>query len=316
MNIDQAMALLTAAGIAANFVEAEDECCDDAFNLGPNIEVQISATRQGLAERLRSKGRASGAMLNKDHLPMKISQDVIEVLERAETSGAELRLTGQLDRKVYEATAKALAAAGGKWNTKAKAILFDGDAAEAIEPILLTGEITSRKVELQAFFTPPALAEAVAKAANILPGRPGPLVLEPSAGEGALARAARALGGRVQCLDIDQKHFEHLMADGFDVCCIDFLKMTPIPSYDRVVMNPPFTRQQDVKHVMHALKFLKPGGRLVAIMSPSWQFRQTALAADFRALLNSLDADVDALPEGSFKAAGTNVSTVVVTIDV
>ncbi len=34
-------------------------------------------------------------------------------------------------------------------------------------------------------------------------------------------------------------------------------------------MNPPFSRQQDIRHVMHAAKFLKPGGRLVAVMGAS-----------------------------------------------
>jgi hypothetical protein len=30
-------------------------------------------------------------------------------------------------------------------------------------------------------------------------------------------------------------------------------------------MNPPFANADDIKHIMHALKMLKPGGRLVAI---------------------------------------------------
>lgn len=241
----------------------------------------------------------------------KVSQDVIEVLERAETEGNALRLTGQIERKLYERAAKAVADAGGKWNTKAKAMLFDGDAAEAIEPILLTGEITSRKVELQAFFTPPTLAETVALAAEI---KPGHMVLEPSAGHGALANAALWHGGHVTCYDIDAKHVAILSAAGFETYQVDFMTTNPDPVFDRVVMNPPFTRQQDVKHVMHALKFLKPGGRLVAIMSPSWLTRGDNLSANFRKLLDCLSADTIALPEGSFKSSGTNVSTVLVTI--
>lgn len=243
----------------------------------------------------------------------KVSQDVIEVLERAETEGNALRLTGQIERKLYERTAKAVADAGGKWNTKAKAMLFDGDAAEAIEPILINGEITSRKVELQAFFTPPTLAETVALVASI---RPGHLVLEPSAGHGALANTALWYGGHVTCFDIDAKHVAILSAAGFDARQIDFMAEAPNPVFDRIVMNPPFTRQQDVKHVMHALRFLKPGGRLVAIMSPSWLTRGDNLSFEFRALLNRLDADTVPLPAGSFKSSGTNVSTVLVTVDV
>lgn len=240
-----------------------------------------------------------------------VAQDVIEVLERAEIEGSAIRLTGQLDRKLYERTAKALADAGGKWNTKAKAILFPGNAAEAIEPILLTGEITSRKVELQAFFTPADLATNVAILADI---REGDLVLEPSAGEGALAFAARRRGGRLSCYDIAPSHVKALWDQDFLAVEGDFLSVPVDPIYDRVVMNPPFTRQQDVKHVTHALKFLKPGGRLVAIMSPTWQTRADRLSTEFRELLATMSAEVRDLPAGSFKASGTNVSTVLLIV--
>lgn len=59
---------------------------------------------------------------------MKVCDDVLAVLSRAETNGQALLLQGQLDRKMYERTNKILEAAGGKWNKKAKAHLFDGDA--------------------------------------------------------------------------------------------------------------------------------------------------------------------------------------------
>ena len=44
--------------------------------------------------------------------------------------------------------------------------------------------------------------------------------------------------------------------------------------YDRIVMNPPFEAGQDIDHVRHAFQFLKDGGRLVSIMSPSPFFRE------------------------------------------
>ena len=46
----------------------------------------------------------------------------------------------------------------------------------------------------------------------------------------------------------------------------DFLECNgDLGTFDRIVMNPPFTNGDDIKHIMHALKMLKPGGRLVAI---------------------------------------------------
>ena len=66
---------------------------------------------------------------------------------------------------------------------------------------------------------------------------------------------------------------------------------------------------------MHALTFLRPGGRLVAVMSAGVRFRQDARSTSFRALLHDLPAEIHDLPDGSFLASGTAVQTVIVTID-
>ena len=81
-----------------------------------------------------------------------------------------------------------------------------------------------------------------------------------------------------------------------------------------VLMNPPFSRQQDVQHVLHAFKFLRPGGRLVAVMSPSWAFRQNKLSEEFRQFVDKYGDYYDN-PPGTFKAAGTSVNTVLVLLD-
>lgn len=58
-----------------------------------------------------------------------------------------------------------------------------------------------------------------------------------------------------------------------------------------------------------ASRFLRAGGRLTAIMSAGITFREDRLTKEFRARL----ASVEHLPEGSFKASGTAVNTVMVT---
>ena len=47
----------------------------------------------------------------------------------------------------------------------------------------------------------------------------------------------------------------------------DFLTMTPGDTgfFDAVIMNPPLHMRSDIKHILHALTFLKPGGKLAAI---------------------------------------------------
>jgi hypothetical protein len=74
---------------------------------------------------------------------VRIPTDVLTVLDHAETTGNELRLTGQIDRNLYVLTNKTLEAAGGKWNKKAKAHLFTNPAADVLDAILSTGEVTS-----------------------------------------------------------------------------------------------------------------------------------------------------------------------------
>ena len=90
--------------------------------------------------------------------------------------------------------------------------------------------------------------------------------------------------------------------------------MPPEPFYDRVVMNPPFARQDDIRHVTHAMRFLKDGGRLVSVMAASILFRDNRLTSDFRALIDERGGDIEECPEAAFRSSGTMVRTVIVTI--
>ena len=46
----------------------------------------------------------------------------------------------------------------------------------------------------------------------------------------------------------------------------DFLEhATEVGSFDRILMNPPFSKAQDIGHITRAADMLNPGGRLVAI---------------------------------------------------
>lgn len=242
---------------------------------------------------------------------MNVTADVINVLNQAQTDGPRLILTGTLDRSLYTATDKVIQAAGGKWNRKERAHLFAADAADAIEPILLTGQIVSTK-QLHGYFpTPAPVVQQLIELARI---KPGMRVLEPSAGRGAIALAAARAGAAVDCVELQDQHAEAIAdAHHRDVTVLvaDFLATSPQPVYDRVVMNPPFARQADIAHVEHAFEALKPGGLLVAVMSQGVTFRQTSAAVAFRARLESLGGQVHPLPDGAFKESGTGVRTVV-----
>lgn len=57
---------------------------------------------------------------------------------------------------------------------------------------------------------------------------------------------------------------------------------------------------------------LRPGGRLVAIVSPAFEHRNSRQADSFRALLDDAGEVVRELPAGTFRESGTDVRTVIV----
>lgn len=244
---------------------------------------------------------------------MQIAQNILEILERSHIQGAELRLPpSQLDRATYAAVNKVIEAAGGKWNRKSKAHVFEGDAVDTIDPILLTGEYTRTKQDFGQFDTPEDVAIDVVRRAAI---EPAMHVLEPSAGMGNLVDPCERAGARVEAFEADAKRLHSckercILAGGIRLS--DFLSSKPEPVFDRVVMNPPFAKRADIAHVLHAARFLKPDGKIVAIMSASVTFRSDSMAEDFRAFINARGARFCHLPSGSFKASGTMANAVVV----
>lgn len=246
---------------------------------------------------------------------MKVSNDVLNVLAAADFAGQRLVLTGQLDRKLYTATNAVLEAAGGKWDRKAKAHVFPVDAADAMEQIIQTGEVTLIRTIQQDFGYFPTPQPVVDRLRELAQVGYGMSLLEPSAGRGAIAGAFFDVA-MVHVNELLQANFEVLNSDDrYETATQrDFLTIDPAPVYDRVVMNPPFAKQADIKHVLHALKFLKPDGLLVSVMSAGVTFRDDRLTRDFRDLIRSRGGDIEALDDGAFKASGTMVRTVIVTI--
>ena len=183
------------------------------------------------------------------------------------------------------------------------------DAGEAKRKI---DESAFMRQNIPGFFpTPKRLAERVANEADI---KPGMTVLEPSAGTGRLADAAKEAGGTVTTLERSHALAEHLRSKGHAVAGGDTLEHHG--QYDRVVMNPPFENGQDMDHVRHAFDAnLKPGGKLVAIVSEGPFFRQDAKATAFRDWLASVGGKSEKLPEGSFKESNTGVATRLVTVE-
>jgi len=192
---------------------------------------------------------------------------------------------------------------------------------EALKEQLKTGVQVA--VVAQLFLAPADLADRMVWLVDI---KPGERALEPSAGTGRLLDAI----GRVpfflsdeasSVLAIEQNEALTLaMAKRRDprttYTCADFLRLDPAhyEPFDVVLMNPPFVDQY--AHVTHAIGWLKPSGRLVAVMSSGVLFHTSKAAVTFRALVEQYGGHFTTLPADTFKESGTGVQTVLLSLTV
>jgi phospholipid N-methyltransferase len=167
------------------------------------------------------------------------------------------------------------------------------------------------------FPTPPAVVDRMLEEAELAPGQK---ILEPSAGKGNIADAIRDAepGADLSVVEWSPGLNEILKLKGHNVVGSDFLEHSaPAGGYDRILMNPPFEKRQDVEHVRRAYDLLAPGGRVVAIMSEGPFFGSDRTAEDFRDWLDGSLATAVQLPAGSFYSSEnpTGVNTRLVVID-
>lgn len=127
---------------------------------------------------------------------------------------------------------------------------------------------------------------------------PAQTVLEPSCGDGRIMDALRAYGYRPLGMEVHAGRAAEARAKGHSVVTGNFLEHPATQTFDFVVMNPPFYGRHYVKHVRHALKFLKPGGTLVSILPATAHYDHKELQGEWTDL-----------PVGSFAETGTNVPT-------
>lgn len=123
--------------------------------------------------------------------------------------------------------------------------------------------------DLQFYPTPEALAKrAIEKFRN----KDFVRVLEPSAGNGALAKALKesrydgwqARNVDIDCIEIDISKHPALRSENLNVVGIDFLKFKAGSQYSHALMNPPFS--EGARHVLHAWSILEEA-EIVAIVN-------------------------------------------------
>lgn len=131
----------------------------------------------------------------------------------------------------------------------------------------------------------------------------GKRVLEPSCGCGRIMQGVKEKGGDVFGIEYDARRAAQCREQGFDVLTANFLETEPVAEYDYVIMNPPFAGRHYIKHVEHALNFLKDGGKLIAVLPATAWYDHGVLKGRW-----------SDLPVASFAESGTNVPTGVLDI--
>ena len=144
---------------------------------------------------------------------------------------------------------------------------------EVLHRIVISGCLPDR-VSHQFYATPERLARMCADMAQI--GERDE-ILEPSAGQGGLARFLPL--DRTTCVEISPLHVAILKAKGHTAIEADFLAWAGGTSrrWSRIVMNPPFSEGRAMAHLETAASLLAGGGRIVAILPASLRGRDDLL---------------------------------------
>jgi hypothetical protein len=248
------------------------------------------------------------------------------------TTDGVVQLHTQLARSDYEQANMVLGriAGGGSWNRQRRGHIYPPgrNPAAELRDVLTAGVIPPDPKQQDGWFaTPTRLAESLAFD-YALPGPQLPTdqvrALEPSAGEGALADALCGYGVvDITCVEPDPYRSALLRGKGYqtvETTFQDWVATTPNTRshFNIVLMNPPFTEPGDqlawITHITLAWELLAPGGRLVAVCPASLEFRTDRRTRTLRELVERT-GDLQRLPADTFKQSGTNVRTVVATIN-
>tara|TARA_R110002020_G_scaffold41921_2_gene123202 strand:- start:4149 stop:5558 length:1410 start_codon:yes stop_codon:yes gene_type:complete len=149
----------------------------------------------------------------------------------------------------------------------------------------------------QFYETPNYLAFRMAK---LLP-KDVSYLLEPSAGEGALLKAAEDQGLRAfhfnwcEINEVRKKTCERISRFGF--LGEDFLNVELTKSYDAVIMNPPFNKAED--HFFKAYEALKAGGTMICLVSEATLDGKSKKESLMLSIIEKEDATIETI-EGAF----------------
>jgi len=253
---------------------------------------------------------------------MKLTTEQIEILKDGKIEENRFYLQGQLDRKQYTSINEVLETIGLKWTRWKKAHIIEWFTQEelenAINDIIETWEVETLKETIKKFQfypTPKEVAEYLVELSDI---QEGDVILEPSAWLWNIADVIKEkyvdekweiYNSLIVC-ELDEAKCEVLQKK-YITYNWDFLNYKPEYKFNKIIANPPFSKSQDVKHILHMFELLNEWWRIVSVASSSIQHREGKLYDELRAL----NPEFIELPEWSFKESWTMVNTIIVVIN-
>ena len=212
----------------------------------------------------------------------------------------------------YQILKKALIKANGKY--QGSSFVFDSQAT-AIDVLtrLMQGEDINIKKTLQYYPTTDPAGDRLLDGVKLN----GKVVFEPSAGEGYIVRRSLAAGAKdVLAVELYEPFHEPLRRAGGRIIGRNIFDVTPddVANVDVVLMNPPFSGAQDVKHVEYVLSIVPENVEIHAIMSGAVLVNSNRIYEGFRTLLDAFGIKPEDLPAGTFKDSGTQVKSCIVRI--
>lgn len=254
---------------------------------------------------------------------MTISLNAIELLKSSSVDSCKLSLpVGQLERELYDEVNEVLTRLGGKWKSRGKNSdgspkgehLFPYEIHNLINAVIGTG-IMPPKNPTAFFPTPRTIVEMMLQYLEVYKyNNENVRILEPSAGQGGILDLAKemfpnAFFDAIELLDLNA---QVLKGKGYNVIEQDFMTYEPDYNYDLVLMNPPFSLEDDkrawITHIEKAFSMLKEGGELIAIVPNSIGFASDSRTQKFRDMVE-VYGGYELLPAGAFKESGTGVQT-------
>ena len=157
--------------------------------------------------------------------------------------------------------------------------------------------------------TPEELVNRVQELAKI---EEDDLVLEPSAGTGSLLKDIST--ANITCVELNEVLAEILKVKGYNVFNSAFEDFSSDIKFDKIIMNPPFGKRLDAKHIVLAFNnYLRDGGTLVAIHSQGINNATDKASKEFQELVKKYGILQENYNGNEFKNSGkgTNVATTI-----